>query len=48
MSTPKNTLVIDENKYEIIEGTQSDGRCFSASVYYDLYNKIPSDHTSRV
>ena len=43
MSTPKNTLVIDENKYEIIEGTQSDGRCFSASVYYDLYNKIPSD-----
>ena len=33
------TITIEGKNYQIIEGTQSDGRCFSASVYYSLYGK---------
>ena len=35
-----NTITINGNTYNIINSTQSDGRCFSASVYYELYNNI--------
>ena len=38
-----NIKTLEENQYQIIEGTQSDGRCFSASVYYDLFNKKAND-----
>jgi hypothetical protein len=43
MDNKTHTIEVDGNKYTIINGTQSDGRCFAASVYYDLYNKIPDD-----
>jgi hypothetical protein len=33
-----NTITIEGNTYNIINSTQSDGRCFSASVYYEVYN----------
>ena len=37
----KNQIVtIEGRKYELIEGTQSDGRCFSASIYYSLFGHI--------
>ena len=35
-----NTITIEGNTYNIINSTQSDGRCFSASVYYELYNNV--------
>jgi len=38
-----NTIILEGNKYQLIQGTQSDGRCFSASVYYDLNKEIPND-----
>jgi hypothetical protein len=37
------TIQIEKQTYDIIEGTQSDGRCFSASIYYDLYKKKAND-----
>ena len=33
-------VTIEGNKYKLIEGTQGDGRCFSASIYYSLFNRI--------
>ena len=36
-----NIIKLEKKNYELIYGTQSDGRCFSASVYYDLNLKIP-------
>ena len=36
-------VIIDNREYEIIEGTQSDGRCFSASIFYDLYKSVATD-----
>jgi hypothetical protein len=38
-----DVIELEGKKYELIEGTQGDGRCFSASIYYDLNNKIPTD-----
>ena len=37
-------LTIEGNNYQIIKGTQSDGRCFSASIFYDLYGIRPEDN----
>ena len=36
-------LTIEGNNYQIIKGTQSDGRCFSASIFYDLNTRIPGN-----
>jgi hypothetical protein len=41
--TTNKQIEIEEQTYDIIEGTQSDGRCFSASIYYDLYKEKPED-----
>ena len=37
------TVQIEKQTYDIIEGTQTDGRCFSASIYFDLYKEKPED-----
>ena len=37
------TIQIEKQTYDIIEGTQSDGRCFSASIFYDLYKEKAND-----
>jgi hypothetical protein len=44
MNMSSDILTIEGNKYEIIKGTTSDGRCFSASIFYDLYERIPNDN----
>ena len=36
----KNIIKINEVEYEIVDGTQSDGRCFSGSIYYDLHEVV--------
>ena len=36
-------ITIEGNTYKIIRTTQSDGRCFSASVYYGLYRQKASN-----
>jgi hypothetical protein len=41
--TKNKNIDIDGQTFEIIEGTQSDGRCFSASIYYDLYEEKATD-----
>ena len=33
-------IEIKKKKYEIIEGTQGDGRCFSGAIYYLLFKNI--------
>ena len=33
-------IEIKKKKYEIIEGTQGDGRCFSGAIYYLLFKKV--------
>ena len=43
MDTIQNTIEINDKIFEIIEGTQSDGRCFSAAIYYDLKGKPAND-----
>ena len=43
MDTIQNTIEINDKIFEIIEGTQSDGRCFSAAIYYLLFNRKATD-----
>lgn len=35
-------IILEGNKYKLIEGTQGDGRCFAASIFYDL-NRIKAE-----
>ena len=35
---------IDGKNYELINGTQSDGRCFFASIFYDLNNRVAENN----
>ena len=44
----KNIIKINEVEYEIVDGTQSDGRCFSGSIYYGLNNKISNENELNV
>lgn len=38
-----NIITLESKQYQLIQGTQSDGRCFFASIFYSLYNIIPLD-----
>ena len=38
-----NNIELEGKQYELIEGTQGDGRCFSASVFYDLNGRVASN-----
>ena len=37
-------IEIKKKIYEIVDGTQSDGRCFSAAIYYVLFNVKADDN----
>jgi hypothetical protein len=40
MEKNNKMVTIEGRKYKLIEGTQGDGRCFSASIYYSLFGHI--------
>ena len=40
MDKNNKLVTIEGRKYKLIEGTQGDGRCFSASIYYSLFGHI--------
>ena len=40
MDKNNKMVTIEGRKYKLIEGTQGDGRCFSASIYYSLFGHI--------
>ena len=41
-------IEINRKKYQIIDDTQSDGRCFSASIYYLLFNVKADDNALNI
>jgi len=43
MNITKTQIEIQGKKYNLINGTQSDGRCYSASIFYDLNKKKAED-----
>ena len=38
------TITIEAHNYKIIDNTQSDGRCFSAAIFYDLNSRQSEDN----
>jgi hypothetical protein len=41
-------IKIKKKAYDLIQGTQSDGRCFAASVFYDLKERVAEDEELNV